>query len=1001
MAASAAQWGLPQDSHPLRRQAVLRKTTGTTRPQRRAAKVLQQQQYEYRDTVCGVPYVETFDKAWRLNYFTIIDANADGTTWQWGTTSRGGNPCASYPYNSKNPGDDWLISPDVKLEAGHLYKVSFDACCQGTAFHEKFVAKWGQGKTVEAMTNDLVDETEVGTWNSTTFSREIAIKADGNYNFGIHCVSDKDKGHLYIDNLKVEEVSLASAPDSVTSLKVTPDPQGKLSATVSFNAPTKDVEGNDLTKLDYVTVYNSDRLVERIDNPTPGAALSVTDSKAAHAPNMYIVTPYVGELAGKECTAVQFVGIDKPFHPNNAVAADLISQVKLTWDKVSAVGVNGGVVVPEKTGYLVYNVTDEGTLGEKIDSVGTTSYTFDYDTTTGEQNLVQWGIQSVNSRGRSSAVGVSLVKGQSYGVPFKDSFSDDDDHIWWLDMDGDADGWAVTSDKSADGDMASATVSVGEGETTSLMSGKIALTGLTDPAVRFKCMMNAQSDSRLTLFVLLPSGKTEDVATIEGDGGKMRWMSQSASLAKFKDEPYVVLGFKAQADKGSKGAQMWVDQVSVDQKHSHDLAITLKADEDVRKGRPITGTLSVENTGFDKHADGFDVKIYKDGQEIETYEGGSLDGWDDLWTRQFSIGTTARDNDFCTLKAVVEMKGDEVASNNEAETTVKFRSRELPSPQNVRISGNTITWAEPEIKTVSVADGFEDYKTWTNHFGDWTVVDANHGLASGLIHGIPYPNQGTAVGMQIFNFNEVVEGLTSSNPYVVAHSGVQFVGSPLVTDENGNFTEVDNWLISPHLSGRAQTITFYANNLRGAADQTSGTYENYPERVQVLASSTDKAPSSFVPVGDAWWVNNGAWTSYSFNLPHDTKYFAIHHLSDDQHAVLLFIDDVTFDSSVGKPVAYNIYDGNNRIGSVEGNICTYTLKADADSAGHNYYVSASYDEQDESGAVCAATVSGIDAVTDDTKAGNQKVYSVGGTVYDNMPAAHGIYIKGGKKILNK
>ena len=997
MAASAAQLAAPQDGHPLRRQAVLRSTTDKARQPRRAAKMLQQ--YQFRDTVCGVPYIETFDKTARLGYYTIIDANADGTTWQWGTTSRGGNPCASYPYNSKNPGDDWLISPDVRLEAGHMYRVSFDACCQGTAFHEKFVAKWGQGKTVEAMTNDLVDETEVKSWNSTNYSKEIAIKADGLYNFGIHCVSDKDKGHLYIDNLKIEEVSLATAPDSVTSLTVTPDPQGKLSATVSFTTPTKDVAGNALTRIDRVTVYNSDRLVESIDNPAPGTTLSVTDNKAAHAPNMYIVTPYVGETAGKESTAVQFVGIDKPFHPDNAVAADLISQVRLSWDKVSTVGVNGGVVVQDKTGYLVYNVTDEGTLGEKIDSVGTTSCTFEYDTSTGEQDLAQWGIQSVNSRGRSTAVGVSLVKGQSYGVPFKDSFCSDD-HIWWLDMDDEADGWTITSEKSADGDMASATVSVGEGETTSLMSGKIALGTLSDPAVRFNYMMKAQSGTRLTLFVLLPSGKAEDVATIEGNGGQKQWTSLSASLAKYKDEPYVILGFRAQADNGTKGAEMWVDDINVGQKRTKDIAVTITADEGQRKGRPITGTVSVENMGFEPNAGSFEVKIYKNGKEAESFTG-SLNAPEAKWSHKFSVNTNARDDDFCTLKAVIKMEGDEVADNNEAETDVRFKSRELPAPQNVRISGNTITWAAPQVTTTSVADGFEDYKTWTSHFGDWTVVDGNDGLASGLIHGIPYPNQGTAIGMQVFNFNEVVDGLTTSNPYVTAHSGVQFVGSPLVTDEDGNFTEVDNWLISPHLSGRAQTITFYANNLRGAADQTSGTYENYPERVQVLASSTDKGLSSFAPVGDAWWVNNGAWTSYSFNLPQGTKYFAIHHLSDEQHAVLLFLDDVTFDASVGQPVTYYIYDGTNRLGSVESNVCTFKLAPDTETAGHNYYVSAEYDEEDESEAVCAATVSGINDVTGDTMSGNRKVYSIGGVSYDKMPAARGIYIKGGKKIVKK
>ena len=169
----------------------------------------------------------------------------------------------------------------------------------------------------------------------------------------------------------------------------------------------------------------------------------------------------------------------------------------------------------------------------------------------------------------------------------------------------------------------------------------------------------------------------------------------------------------------------------------------------------------------------------------------------------------------------------------------------------------------------------------------------------------------------------------------------------------------------------------------------------------MLASTTGQSVSDFTPVADAWWVNNGSWTSYSFTLPEGTKYFAIHHMSDAKHAVLLFIDDVAFESSVGQPVAYNVYDGEKFVGKTDAATTSYVIESAASTGSHNYYVSAVYDENDESDAICANTVAGIEAISNDAQTDSDAVYSIGGVRYDKMPAAHGIYIKNGKKIVRK
>lgn len=48
----------------------------------------------------------------------VIDANADGFTWQYGAND------ALYPQNKNLSANDWLIAPSVTLEAGKTYMVS-------------------------------------------------------------------------------------------------------------------------------------------------------------------------------------------------------------------------------------------------------------------------------------------------------------------------------------------------------------------------------------------------------------------------------------------------------------------------------------------------------------------------------------------------------------------------------------------------------------------------------------------------------------------------------------------------------------------------------------------------------------------------------------------------------------------------------------------------------------------------------------------------------------
>ena len=74
---------------------------------------------------------------------------------------------------------------------------------------------------------------------------------------------------------------------------------------------------------------------------------------------------------------------------------------------------------------------------------------------------------------------------------------------------------------------------------------------------------------------------------------------------------------------------------------------------------------------------------------------------------------------------------------------------------------------------------------------------------------------------------------------------------------------VDDWAISPKLSGKAQTISFYAKS-----------YSNlYRENVEVLYSTTGTDTDDFKSV-DVFQSIPQEWTEYRFDVPEGAKYFA-------------------------------------------------------------------------------------------------------------------------------
>ena len=231
-------------------------------------------------------------------------------------------------------------------------------------------------------------------------------------------------------------------------------------------------------------------------------------------------------------------------------------------------------------------------------------------------------------------------------------------------------------------------------------------------------------------------------------------------------------------------------------------------------------------------------------------------------------------------------------SGNVCRLTVNDQTR------NLTATSSTYEWENPSpngapqraTETQIVTEGFEDDNVFptlnlggitadnhTGRFGDWTIYDATGANVYGP-NNLTWEDKYSPQAWTPFN--------SSTITFATAYNGSKYIES--VCPSTG--VAADSWLISPELSGNAQTITFYARIF-------STTYT--PETFEVLYSTTDIDRSNFensvssFTVAQSYSSSTTTWTQYSANLPEGAKYFAIRHTSNDKYGIM--VDDVKYE----------------------------------------------------------------------------------------------------------
>ena len=956
--------------------------------------------------VLQIPYYADFSNDEDYDQCSVIDANEDYFTFEWGGSR------AEYNYCTDNQADDYLVSPPLHLEGGKNYAITVNAGSAG--YPEVFDIVAGQTATAQGLSTVLLAGCTVELEDEKDFEATLTAQTTGTYYVAVHCVSPADQYQLWVNKMSVEVGPAATAP-AAPVLAVTPAAKGEKKAIVRIDMPQQAINGTSLEGNLKVELYRDGTLVKTEENVTPGQTLSLTDEVDNNGFFTYQAIPYNQDGKGqKSPKQTLYIGIDAPLTVANVKAEDLLEKVRISWDKVGEEGRNGGYVNPADITYNIYACEPGTTYVFDSEPVATVkdaaSCDIDFDPNEGEQTFQAWVVTAENEAGASymdDAV-ASIVVGKPYDLPLVEGFANGRIHYYW-----DTNALSLTYGISSDDDgTAIALTTQNLPGDIFFSSGKLNVNAAKNPVL----LLDAAGFGVTSISVLgNTNGSSEAVELAQAAVGHEGYREVKVPLSSLKNaDGYAQIAITATIENATifddwgdietQGDALILDNIRIVDLCQNDLAVAVSALPTVSAGKTATVTATVTNWG-EQPASNFTVTV-KDGDKVlmEQTVGEELAPFKTMQiVAELPTSVFDEDGDR-TVTAEIGYTADENPDNNQAETIITVVSSNAAAPtdlaaQDKGADGVQLSWTAPELSATEYTETFDNTDafptfsiggiTATEHtgtIGEWTVYDATGAETySWQDASVSYDNRYQPQAWMPFDFPKAgFSGMTSL-------SGTQAMLSMCIVP--GEISATDHWLISPELPGMEQEISFYALPI---------TNDYGDETFEVLASSTDKQPESFELV-ESLSAGETSWTQFNVTLPEGTRYFAIRHTSNDIFG--LFVDDITF-NYIGSLNHYNVYYDGTLVATVEEGKTTFTLAAEQLTEGqHTFGVTAVYNSGQESKPATATidVSTGIEGIVAQGK--KVDVYSVDGRMVrqqaTSLDGLKGIYVINGKTVLLK
>lgn len=920
--------------------------------------------------------------------FTIDDSNADGYYWRYSENDK----VMWMQLNPSAAADDWLISPNIRLEKGKHYRLKIDI--SGSVYHEveRVEIKYGATTNPDDMTHTALKPTEfVG---STPFNFFFTAETDGMVYIGIHAISNAGTGAILINSFCIEAGVDGRSPGKAAQVKAIAAPQGAHGATVAFTVPVSDFEGNTLADPGTATVTNltTGKTVATYSNISAGQQMQATDNEPAEGMNEYSVACTNAYGTGTPATASCWVGRDMPGAPLNVRWTQEGDQVYVSWDAPTT-GEHNGYVDFADMEYIVYHRETESIIYR-----GTERMIPITPTIAGQQELLRFyvaGVYSDDTMGPLQTTNYSAY-GTPYALPLKESFvrGGTGTAPWKLSSEKGNNPWYALTDlpdvalRPFDNDEGMLVYTALGTGTSRLETPLLDFTTVEKPVMKLWYYMFDNS-THLQITGSCDSGNTwRTFADIENPG-EPQWRLLTVDVADLSGFERVQLAI--QGTSTAPGAYVVVDNVTVDNEHSCDPMIAaLTVPRKIQAGADYTATVTVANNGATMLS-GYTVEIWHDDMLAGVAEGPAL-APDALAEVEVTAHLSSNAKE-ATATALVQHPDDSDDTNNSLAARCNVVASYLPAPTELINNADgtesvELAWTAPVNEyTAPVTDDFEDYEAGslggidvtynettkqmearcqTGALGPLKLVDRD-GYATGtLINLSDLPHSQDGMVCQVLDIEAF--GLEQRSTLLAAHSGNKCLCFWIAMDRGnagGEFSvNNDDWLITPELSADDKRLSLWAKSITNKYG-----YECF----DVMVSSTGDNPDDFILFKSVKNILPGyrtspeaGYTFYEFDLPADTRFAAIRY--NAKGTVGLLVDDLTYTPASNyqtlKLIGYNVYR-NDELINTSPVAATHYTDIPPIAGRHGYTVTALFDkgESPYSNLVLARTSTAIETVT--------------------------------------
>lgn len=855
----------------------------------------------YRGNVTP-PFTDDFSDPDMFTAYSAIDGNGDRATWL-----RGFNNDLQIYGNPKSSLDDWLILPGMNLVAGQTYTLTFSLKSDYTldASGDPDCFELGYSTDPAGPFSDLlIKKTQISIPEGVkTHSVAWEPSSTGTYYVALHACSPAGTGGMTVKLIDISEGLNIAAPQA-PQLSVVPDPDCALSAEITITVPDKTMNGETLTSVREILLSRDGEVIKRFDTGlNPGDVLIYTDDTSTNGDHTYTAVATNEGGSGKAAETTVYVGLSRPCAPDAIHVKETANfgEVEISWTP-SLKDVNGKNIPNGMVTYSLYDLTERRYI---LENTTLLTHTVKVLEPGASQDFVEYAVFASTPAGRNGmGTNSEMVPvGPAYAMPYVERFDGHDAGIMGNTVSSDfGASWRYGyAEASPDGDNSGLVFTANEGDTGEFFTGKINVSG-TNPSLVF--FYYDTPDATETLKVLINAG--DGFNEVESIGmGKITnpaWLRSWTDLSQFKGKDIQVKFEYTIARTPLKIDNMQL----VDLPESSLMVKSISAQGKIEAGNSLRVDLYIQNNGA-ATVDNASVSFFRNGQLIES---GDLP---EIYPNEIIVASinddiTAVSPDKVEYHAVVDCPGDTDDDDNISSTiTVNVIKPDYPAVETLTASaveeGVLLSWTAPDlsISAVKVFDDVESYKAFSiglpgsevadDNVGGWTMVNNTPGETSsptGL-----HPNSFNEKSFMVFSASQA--GLSVNQfPLYSGHNGSDqcFICMPVM------WTQLDKWMISPRLSGNAQTISFYA----APVDKTNGW-----ESMEVLYSTTDMATTSFTSALTA--TVKGDWSEYTVDLPAGTVYFAIR--SKSYQELGLKIDDISYEGanpySDAVIAGYNIY----------------------------------------------------------------------------------------------